>query len=396
MSTEEENKRLGRDGPPKQTIKNRRTKNLDVETQRKKVVVTKPGAARKADDRGLKGISDAELERRTEALNQAKAREKSEQSSIRISSRQKKRIANYSERKLKDTLLRAALTDFQLDKESGVVVAIPFNDLGKYSSELKEEREDLLSAVRRQVEEVMASAPGRGANINDEKLKEKLLAYKDECERNRPNPRMLYRQGSIIREQLLNPDVRNALNSWDLASLDGFVEDHSSLMRNHFSGSLLRAHEVDDAEISTAKLDEAADSIAALSDLLEKMSEAEGRELFDPELLAILRDNLQDIRDYRSASLNPSISEDQARRLTARFARSVKDGAVFLGRFAFFLTVVLVSTSSMAVFSAVGSLASILGLVEYAKPGTVYWLYGRVKNALPLLPDLPKQKVGTK
>ncbi|MGR3712897.1 MAG: translation initiation factor IF-2 [Shimia sp.] len=74
----------GRPGNVKQSFSHGRTKNVVVETKRKRVVVPKPGAAkpgaassRVAGDpsRRPAGISDAEMERRMRALQAAKARE---------------------------------------------------------------------------------------------------------------------------------------------------------------------------------------------------------------------------------------------------------------------------------------------------------------------------------
>ena len=75
----------GRPGNVKQSFSHGRTKNVVVETKRKRVVVPKPGAAKPSagpagkaggdPSRRPAGISDAELERRMKALKAAKARE---------------------------------------------------------------------------------------------------------------------------------------------------------------------------------------------------------------------------------------------------------------------------------------------------------------------------------
>ncbi|MFD1882683.1 translation initiation factor IF-2 [Paracoccus pacificus] len=78
----------GRPGQVKQSFSHGRTKNVVVETKRKRVVVPKPGApapAKSAAASGLgdpsrrpAGISDAEMERRLKALQAAKSREAAE------------------------------------------------------------------------------------------------------------------------------------------------------------------------------------------------------------------------------------------------------------------------------------------------------------------------------
>lgn len=78
--------RSGGSGNVKQSFSHGRTKNVVVETKRKRVVVPKPGGAKPAGGSPLAGdpskrpagISDAELERRMKALAMAKAREADE------------------------------------------------------------------------------------------------------------------------------------------------------------------------------------------------------------------------------------------------------------------------------------------------------------------------------
>ncbi len=91
MSDDDGKKTLGlrsgpRSGNVKQSFSHGRTKNVVVETKRKRVVVPKPGAAKPGaapsvggdPSRRPAGISDAEMERRLKALQAAKAREAEE------------------------------------------------------------------------------------------------------------------------------------------------------------------------------------------------------------------------------------------------------------------------------------------------------------------------------
>ena len=75
-------------GNVKQSFSHGRTKNVVVETKRKRVVVPKPGATSQkpggstnpaVTNKRPAGISDAEMERRLKALQAAKAREADEQ-----------------------------------------------------------------------------------------------------------------------------------------------------------------------------------------------------------------------------------------------------------------------------------------------------------------------------
>ena len=92
MSDTDGKKTLGlrggaRPGNVKQSFSHGRTKNVVVETKRKRVVVPKPGAAKPSGggsgpagnpSRRPAGISDAEMERRLKAVQAAKARESEE------------------------------------------------------------------------------------------------------------------------------------------------------------------------------------------------------------------------------------------------------------------------------------------------------------------------------
>ena len=90
MSDSDGKKTLGlrgggaRPGNVKQSFSHGRTKNVVVETKRKRVVVPKPGAGKAgaagpaagaASGKRPAGISDAEMERRLKAVQAAKARE---------------------------------------------------------------------------------------------------------------------------------------------------------------------------------------------------------------------------------------------------------------------------------------------------------------------------------
>jgi translation initiation factor IF-2 len=97
MSDTDGKKPLGlggsRSGQVKQSFSHGRTKNVVVETKRKRVVVPKPGAPTGAGGTGAShlgdpskrpaGISDAEMERRLSALRNAKARE-AEDAAVRL------------------------------------------------------------------------------------------------------------------------------------------------------------------------------------------------------------------------------------------------------------------------------------------------------------------------
>lgn len=110
MSDSDSNKTLGVRGGPragqvKQSFSHGRTKNVVVETKRKRVVVPKPGAAKTSvtgggdPSRRPAGISDVEMERRLKALQAAKANEAED---LKAREAEDKRRADERERRKAD------------------------------------------------------------------------------------------------------------------------------------------------------------------------------------------------------------------------------------------------------------------------------------------------------
>ncbi len=131
MSDTDGKKTLGlsggaRPGNVKQSFSHGRTKNVVVETKRKRVVVPKPGAANRANaaaplgvsdpSKRPAGISDAQMERRLKAVQAAKAREAEEQAAreadekARAEERERRRAeidAKEAEEKAREESLKA-------------------------------------------------------------------------------------------------------------------------------------------------------------------------------------------------------------------------------------------------------------------------------------------------
>ncbi|MEP3231314.1 MAG: translation initiation factor IF-2 [Hyphomicrobiales bacterium] len=131
MSDNDGKKTLGlsggtRPGNVKQSFSHGRTKNVVVETKRKRVVVPKPGAANRANaaaplgvsdpSKRPAGISDAQMERRLKAVQAAKAREAEEQAAreadekARAEERERRRAeieAKEAEEKAREESLKA-------------------------------------------------------------------------------------------------------------------------------------------------------------------------------------------------------------------------------------------------------------------------------------------------
>ena len=123
MSNSDGKKTLGlrggaRPGNVKQSFSHGRTKNVVVETKRKRVVIPKPGAAKPSGrivptgnpSRRPAGISDAEMERRLKALQAAKAREAEEAAAREAEekAREEERARRRAEQEAKERELREA------------------------------------------------------------------------------------------------------------------------------------------------------------------------------------------------------------------------------------------------------------------------------------------------
>ena len=110
--------RGGRPGNVKQSFSHGRTKNVVVETKRKRVVVPKPGAAKPSGSGAVggdpskrpAGISDAEMARRLKALQAAKAREseEAERRAAEEKAREEERIRRRAEAEAKEREQREA------------------------------------------------------------------------------------------------------------------------------------------------------------------------------------------------------------------------------------------------------------------------------------------------
>jgi len=130
MSDSDGKKPLGisRPGSVKQSFSHGRTKNVVVETKRKRVVVPKPGAAKPTGaapvggdpSKRPAGISDVEMARRMKALQAAKAREaedaakREEEEKARAAERERRRAeieAKEREEKEREEAVKAKQDD---------------------------------------------------------------------------------------------------------------------------------------------------------------------------------------------------------------------------------------------------------------------------------------------
>lgn len=285
------------------------------------------------------------------------------------------------EKKLTKTILKAAQTDFGLSRDKKLIVPIPFTeDLELFRSNRILDIEQLLQAIVANINDTIPHV--QKANLNEIRLLEAFEIYRSEAERDFPNPRILHRKGEIIRRQIQDSDIRQALSSWDTAALDGFVADHQELMRLYFGEALLSAQEVEQAAISDSVI-EKADTLARQAvEAAERVSYGlpEQDVRVDARIPAILTEIRHEIRDYEFSrrSANTPVARNQAEN---RIKTSIKHIGIFIGRF-------ILRAASLGYKTLAGG-AGLLSAIEVLAPGSFRGVYEAIRLAFPALPPLP-------
>ena len=286
-----------------------------------------------------------------------------------------------AERKLSKTILKASQTDFGLSRERRAIVPIPFTeDLELFRNTRLIDIEQLLQSIVANIEE--ATPHLRNANFNEERLVSAFNVYRKEAEQDYPNPRILHRKGEIIRRQIQDAEVRQAISSWDAQALDGFVSDHQELMRLYFGSALVSAQEVENAVISDAVLDRAAKIAQEVIDATQNIAiqSAPDSLTVDARIPAILVEIKKEIEDYEESrrNANSPLARNQAE---ARIKTSVKHIGIFLGRF-------IIRATSIAYRSTKEATVMLLAL-EGLAPGSFRAIYEVIRQLFPALPPLP-------
>ncbi|WP_316015415.1 hypothetical protein [Roseobacter sp. HKCCA0434] len=292
---------------------------------------------------------------------------------------------------LGESALSAALTDFKFDSKSQQVIAVPFSKDVEPSTiaEMEQDRKDLTESLEDQAKSICESLSK--TNIGSAaRLAETIEKYRRECEKTRPNPRKLYRLGTIIGRASLKEDIIALLPDYDRIEIDGFVSDHQELMRLYYREALLKVQEIDDLTVSNKFELPASHDFLSIADKIDQAVDKDGNKIFDPEISIILRDIGNEIADLEGEEI---LAESEIKRETIKKRKShaVKTGAILIGRFLIFSSLFIIVDPGVAVNTA-GSIASILGLAETASPGLIQKYYEKMREALPFLPRFPFNK----
>lgn len=289
---------------------------------------------------------------------------------------------------LRNTILRAALTDFNFNPITAKIVAVPFeSDYQRDAPEvLEEDRQNLLESLAKFAELIVESISDQ-ANINDQKFSRYVKSYAEEARSEIPNARLLNRLGATISRITNSDDFRDAVNTWDAEAVDGFNRDHVELMRLYFREALAKAQEVDAAGIDDVATVNDGAEFRSVAELMEAAVTESGAAIVEDDIPILLRDIANEVRDLDEAE---KFTGDPERRriFQRRKSEAFKNGGIYVGRFVFF-SALISSLALPGVPEIVGTIASIVGLSETFSPGTIRAQYEKLREKFPALPGLP-------
>jgi hypothetical protein len=292
---------------------------------------------------------------------------------------------------LKTSILKAAITDFEIDLARSQIIPIPFSSDTSDSSiaEIQEDQTNLLEALTAQADTLISELSSAG-NVVSEKLVRYFTRYRDECLKQKVNPRLLNRYGHVITRAANSDEVVVSLNRIDSDALNGFTQDHMELMRLYFREALARAQEIESAILADAVMIDDGSQFREIADLMDDVKDETGKTIVSKDVSVILRDIAGEMKDTNNAmafATSPGTKEV----LRARLADAFKTGSVYVARFVFF-GALIAATTQPGVVGYIGSIASIVGLLEASSPGTIRSKYERLREFLPILPALPESK----
>lgn len=288
------------------------------------------------------------------------------------------------ERTLSRTVLKAAQTDFEFDPNSRILKPIPFyTDLELFHAADGIRIQQMLENAADSAEEI--SLHLSGANIDQRYIKEALDKYALQCRLKIPNPRILERKGSFIRYIFASEGIDQAVNALVVKELSQFLEIHDEIMRGLFGQVLVAIQDVKSERVSeSGVLDtpqeflNAAREISALSSTeLDDGTLSPG---VDPQIAAIVADIGAEADELAQSVKNTNDPSIRKIRL-ARLKSTALHGALLLGR--------LILRVSGAALTHAAHVATILAVIEIAKPGAVVTAYNMLRALMPDLPPLP-------
>jgi DNA-binding transcriptional regulator YiaG len=290
---------------------------------------------------------------------------------------------------LRKSILKAAITDFEFNQENQQIVPIPFLSDHSVSNidEIEKDKENLLSSLASQADALIEEISS-GLNVPTDKIRRYLERYKAEASGDVPNPRLLNRFGQIVVRASNEADFSLGISSTDIDAFQGFAKDHMELMRLYFREALARSQEIEASDISSETQIDDGTQFKEIANLMEEAQSETGLKLISEDIPTILRDISTEMKDITEA-INFSVDERRNEALRRRRAQAFKTGSVYVGRFVFFTALISVVLDA-GTLGIAGSIASILGVVEIASPGTIRAKYEMLREKFPVLPPLPE------
>lgn len=289
---------------------------------------------------------------------------------------------------LENSILQAALTDFDFDPEEQCIIAVPFSEdlVSSNIAAIETAKKDLIESLAEQAA-TLSTHIREGANINVNRVVDTLEKYATECNENRPNPRKMFRWGSNLSRFSASDEFEYGVNEWDKEAYQGFIEDHQELMRLHYREALARAQQVNATELSEDQALPSAEEFKRVSRIIDDATDDAGQRIFSKDIAILIGDLAREIEEYEHAEvLTSDISRKEI--IKKRRIEAIKNGAILIGRFLIFTSFLLV-VDPMLVLTTAGSIASIVGLIQSNSSGTLREYYETLRKALPFLPKFP-------
>ena len=290
---------------------------------------------------------------------------------------------------LNQSILTAALTDFQFDRDEQRIVPVPFQDASHANIEqIVAERKQLLESLASQSASLISSM-GQNANTNLARLVQTFRDYEAQCSAAIPNARIMYRSGTTIGRASVNDDIAWGISEFDKLAIEGFLDDHNELMRVFYREALAKAQEVNLAPMPEgADLPKGSDFYEVAS-IIETACDDDGEPIFDEAIPTLIKDIAREIRETEESEIL-SRDVETKRVLQKRRVDAVKNGSILIGRFLIFTSFFVVFDPLVSIGVA-GSIASIVGLIEQSSPGTIRTYYERLRTSMPFLPKFPSK-----
>ncbi|MEO0938286.1 MAG: hypothetical protein AAFY38_09030 [Pseudomonadota bacterium] len=291
------------------------------------------------------------------------------------------------ERKLTNTVLKAAGADFQYVPERRHIAKVAFaGDLALFQAMDGQ-------VVREMIENLKESSRYlsnclEGSNLEQRYVKDSLNSYSRHLRGEAPNSIFLGRKAELIQFALENEGIEHAIDAYLLMQLRTFLEDHNEFMRKLFGNSFSQDNNLDPSKVRDEIVKFGASALSdvesQLNQLLKPTKQHAGT--ITEEVFSIFSDIAKEARDLE-AMLNSSNTPTQRRLRSAQLKVTLFHGALMLGRFVFQAILAVLHHSSDEKDKA--KLTNIQRVIEDSENASLRRTYTRLADVISDLPKLP-------